>query len=359
MQSFFKGYQAKFVRNFFSIMNTVYGKEIIPRQHANIVGQVFFRHFYPGFSVARLPPLTEETSGIYRNILAEKDLLLKVVEALSTDLDAYREAIRLKQDEALAAFLNETYTAIAEISGAEAWNRLDPASLDSKDILPQLLKVHQHQVQLLCFNLFKNVPISYEAKVTNIYPQRNMVGLKIHRYQATVIREERFTYLKSPLFPLPVRATLGRFSREDNLLAYFTHFEYVNVGMDERRHIRVEPRGEIKTVITRPGEKEEIHSTLVDISVGGLGVLTLLGNGIPLGEAVELAIPLRPNESALRIQGTVVINREEGQHAFLGVKILPDTNAEVFISQYVYQRQAEVVRELQGKTTRLERAMKR
>ncbi|MBF0623439.1 MAG: PilZ domain-containing protein [Magnetococcales bacterium] len=363
LRPFFHQYVATFVKN----LSASLPAELVKAEDKRLsyaAGYLFFRHFFPGMDPQRLPQISSEMELLYKRLLGEREALGKSLVAMKKDLTVFQEAEKQRQLSAFQAYLDTALKEIATLSGREAVTAAvatpeEKAAREQanakaqeqaqEDLFNLLAKIKERKSALLCFNLYQDVPISYEATVLQVLAKHGQVALKVHRYQATVIEQDRFTYLKHDLLPGSIKANLVAMKREAQE-AIFDKLEYSTVGMDERSNVRVRPRPSEPLeglVTTVTGQK--IKGLVQDLSMGGMGLLVERVN-LDMGLGVE--VDLKPRKGpVINLHGTVVAVKDQGKkQTVLGLKVVLDTNAEVFISQYVYQRQAEVVRELQQKS---------
>ncbi|MBF0137057.1 MAG: PilZ domain-containing protein [Magnetococcus sp. DMHC-1] len=367
LRPFFQQYVGQFVKIFLKNQAAVRGdkNKSIPSSLSYAAGYLYYRHFYPGMQMKRLPVISGEEEKCYQELLTEREALAQTLLEMKKDVVAYQNEECTRQISEFQRFLD---LSLGDISTATGQKRLSVTSetpeekaareadaqraknLAQESLLDTLFEIKKKNSGLLCFNLYQDVPISYEASILQIAAQRNQVSLRVHRYQATVIVEDRFTYLKHEMLPGTIKASLVSIQRSKNE-AVFNKLEYSTVGMDERAQVRVRPKESeplVADMVTLSGVK--ITGNIQDISMGGMGVLVPEG-AYRSGTPVEITITPRHMQT-LRLQGTIMVVKPgtRKKHALLGLKFQSGTDAEVFISQYVYQRQAEVVRELQSKS---------
>nr|CRH06797.1 conserved protein of unknown function (include C terminal PilZ domain) [Candidatus Magnetococcus massalia] len=212
--------------------------------------------------------------------------------------------------------------------------------------LELLMQLKESGTTPLCFNVYKGVPISYESEILDIYDVSEQVVLKLHRYQSFVVGEERFTMIKDEALPFPIQADVVSLQRDCHEVK-LENLRFASGGAGGRATVRVKPAEPVPMTVLGDGRK--IKATLLDISATGMGVLTT-DTPISVDHKVDVNIELEKGQN-LALHGIVMMEKEHANgEIMMGINIQPDTNADVFISQYVYQRQAEVVREIQQKS---------
>jgi hypothetical protein len=198
-------------------------------------------------------------------------------------------------------------------------------------------------------NDHRGIPISYDATVEGV--EHTSVIFQVHKYQCVCLELERFTYIQSPYLPSILKA---RVVTMDIVATRVTlaSFSYASETIGRRTVIRVQPKDPIDVLINYQGQK--IRGSLVDISSSGVGIYMLsayINNPglLRKGERIHLSIQL-PNEKGgkneIRLPGTILyVNREKGSFR-LGMDTSPEAHARALITQYISQRQAELLREL-------------
>lgn len=254
-------------------------------------------------------------------------------------------------------------------------------------------------------NVYKGVPIAYEASLVDVKGEE--IIIQTDPKQIVCLYRERLTYIQSKQLPENLRsrvtsldlhtlqATLGEFTPNPGFIG-------------DRNHVRVQPKDPIRGQITTKELIEPVQAELADISADGLAVyiphynyqprLYRIGGGISIllrlpgshevierksgvephppndpiarfdRESLRLYLPslTRPTSSPLTdmmrrqmpypemdIQGIIVNSRPEaafGRYR-VGARILADDQSRSIISQFIAQRQSEIIRELHDIST--------
>ncbi len=262
------------------------------------------------------------------------------------------------------------------------------------------LLTEQKGVQLL--NVYKGVPIAYEASLIQV--RDASIQVKTSPYQMVCLYHERKTYIQSPALPYILKAAV--LNMELPLLrAELGEFQGAAAGVGERRHVRVKPEGVVMGAVYTPGIGMPFQAELADISALGLALYVPYSNFYPTvyRKGVRLTVTLRlPGEyemvepqkgeeaaethdplyrfsrEALRlsrtpgsgylggkttgalvrrlipfpemdIHGEIVNLSEEAEFRRyrLGIRILAGDPSQSVIQCFISQRQAEIVREIQ------------
>jgi hypothetical protein len=211
------------------------------------------------------------------------------------------------------------------------------------------LAAAQEPVRLI--NDYRGIPVNYEATVEEV--QKNAVLFRVHKYQCVCLELERYTYIQSPSLPSILKARVADLDIVATRVA-LGHFETASATIGRRKMIRVQPKEPVEVLINPQGNK--IRGSLVDVSSSGIGIYLLSAyiknpGLLRKGERIHLALQL-PNEQGgsnlLRIPGTILyVNPEKGSYR-LGIDSSPEAHVQSLISQYIAQRQAEIMRELRA-----------
>lgn len=275
---------------------------------------------------------------------------------------------------------------------------MSPASL----YLPAFRRLLDEQKSLRLLNVYKGVPIAYEASLIQV--RDASIQVKTSPYQMVCLYHERKTYIQSPSLPYILKA--GVIDMELPMLqAELGEFQGAPAGVGERRHVRVRPETVVMGAVHTPGMGAPFRAELADISRDGLAIYVPRSNFYPTvyRKGVRLTVTLRlPGEyemveaqreeeasesrdplyrfsrEALRlshapglgrpagkttgalvrqripfpemdIHGEIVNLSEEADFGRyrLGIRILPGDPSRSVIQCFISQRQAEIVREIQ------------
>ncbi len=252
-------------------------------------------------------------------------------------------------------------------------------------------------------NVYKGVPISYEASIVKIDPWS--IQVKMALYQIVCLYKERETFIQNSFFPKIIRAKVGRLDFPD-LEASLTGFEYIEQNVGDRIQVRVKPADPIYSDVQAPGMRFPFKAELADISQEGLAIYIPRGFYYPdryrTGVIIKMSLrfpgeyeamdedsgggssqtsgsldrysrdnvrlyhlpdlqrsgtrPLQPlphthkvSFPEITISGKVANVREEqgGNRYRVGLSILLDQGSRTVILSFITQRQAEIIREIQ------------
>lgn len=199
------------------------------------------------------------------------------------------------------------------------------------------------EVKVLTF--YKGVPIWYGAPVTSTGDES--VTLKVHRYQSFALELRKEAYLKSDTHSKVLHANVADMD-PNQLLVTFNWFVYTETSPAMRNAVRVEPKTRFPVEITQG----EIHvmGQVCDISPMGLAALIQNPGALTPDADVRLRFQLPSDlissNPHLRVDGTLLRIVRTGTSQRIIFSLRPSVDAEHVISQYIFNRQAEIVREL-------------
>lgn len=212
---------------------------------------------------------------------------------------------------------------------------------DSAEIIATLSAIRNGTLKndLRLLNFYREVPVSYGAEVLTV--EADFAELLVHQVQAVVIDQEKLTVLKSGHFPRDViaKATYVNVEKSRVVLAKPS---YAVVRADRRMSVRVEMETEIRASFL--GQDDQVEGRLHDMSLTGLSIKVKHDPQIPLSERGELTVALPAGTITAPASLLKVIQAADGVR--LAFAIEPTRAAELSISQYIFQRQVEIIKEL-------------
>jgi len=198
---------------------------------------------------------------------------------------------------------------------------------------------------LKLINYYKGIPLSYPATIASI--SRGVVDLDVQEMQAFTIEQARSTFIRSPLFKHDLFAQ-AQYVNVRKKAATFVKFSYVEIMAERRSFVRVVVDAPVIVAIASP--QGTIEGRLSDISLSGFGVL--IDYTCPLETGVETTVqftlvsPETGQPIPISIPATLVtINGDLSPYSYR-FAINPEKQLERQISQYVFQRQVEIIREV-------------
>jgi hypothetical protein len=207
-----------------------------------------------------------------------------------------------------------------------------------------ILKANPKKV-LKLINYYKGLPLSYPAVVSSI--DKGAVDLDVQAEQAFTIEQSRSTFIRSTLFKHDVLAQVLYVNIKKHA-ASFVKFSYVEIMAERRNFIRMtlEP----SPVTTIESDDGTIEGSLYDLSLSGLNVMTHHYSPIATGSETSIRFILNSSEQNLNLNVNVparlVDIKDDSPPYHYKFTICPDKLLERALSQYIFQRQIEVIREI-------------
>ena len=214
---------------------------------------------------------------------------------------------------------------------------------DNAEILAILKAAPKKVLKLI--NYYKGLPLSYPATISSI--ESGVVDLDIQQEQAFTIERNRSTFIRSPLFKHDVFAQ-AQYVNVKKKAATFVKFSYVEIMAERRNFIRMEPEPNHDAVIESPSGI--IEGSLHDISLAGLKISADHYHPLEINAEMPIRFRLRDLEQTLDMKVSVpaklvaiLDGSQPYQYKFI---ISPDKWLERSLSQYIFQRQIEIIKEI-------------
>jgi hypothetical protein len=216
---------------------------------------------------------------------------------------------------------------------------------DQAEIISILKANPKKLVKLI--NFYKGLPLSYPATIVAV--DRGAVDLDVQAEQAFAIENNRISFIRSSLFKHDVLAHL-QYVNIKKKAATFVKFSYVEVMAERRNFIRMLPEPLPHAVIESP--LGTIEGTICDVSLSGLSIS--IDQSVPLEKDMETSIQFmlcNIDQSIcfdVSVPGRLVaITGEKLPRSYI-FSINPEKLLERQLSQYIFQRQIEIIGEIKG-----------
>lgn len=264
---------------------------------------------------------------------------------------------------------------------------------------PEIQKIFHQIVQggseINLFNIYQGVPISFPAKLLEI--STSSILITTDQLQIVCLYRERETFLQSPTVPEIIKAKVIDIDVA-NLEAVLAGFQIVKSRIGERAQMRVWPKKPILGQIQTNDLPEPLMGELADISRGGLAFYIdqkhynshILSEGALITTTLHLPgsyevieesedSTTTPPESTLSRFDRSQIRRYQSPHSpepktikkmvrfpesqvhgiityataqkrynryRIGIQINPNDTSRAIITQFISQRQSEIIREI-------------
>jgi hypothetical protein len=208
-----------------------------------------------------------------------------------------------------------------------------------------ILKSAPPKTVLRLINYFKGMPVSYSATINTI--EKNNVDLDLQGEQAFTVEDSRSAFIRSPLFKYDVFAT-AQYVNIKKRAATFTKLSYVEIVAEQRNFIRIKPDPTPVAIIETPEGTIEGH--LYDISLTGLNISIENFCEIERGSEVKIKSAFNNIEQDisvnLNITASLVTIKDQLRPYSYIFTFRADKALERQLSQYVFKRQVEIIREI-------------
>ncbi len=214
---------------------------------------------------------------------------------------------------------------------------------DQEAILHVLREIKAGRLKndLKLLNYYQEVPISYAAKIETI--DTDCIEITAHQAQAVVLGLQKQVLLTSVLFPqgLGVHCFV-EYVNVKNCFAVLGRFAYAAIRAERRGAVRVSIDGFLSATYT--AETQSLSGRADDISVSGVAIHNQ--QAVPAGISDSGILQLSVQGATLLLPATLIKSSENDAGFIHTFRFEPDKHADMVISQYIYCRQVEIIRQL-------------
>ncbi|MDY0301318.1 MAG: PilZ domain-containing protein [Trichlorobacter sp.] len=220
---------------------------------------------------------------------------------------------------------------------------------DFTAIMEVLKDIHsgKRKNDLRLINYYHEVPVSYPISME--YVDSEMLDLKVNQAQAVVLSVQKQALLTSSSFPkeLGVHAIVERVN-VPKCAVTLGRFAYASIRAERREAVRVTVDERVEAVfeaVQEEGREPQIlDGNLNDISLTGFSMLSdcPLPSGIPEQGTARLTLA----NTCLSLPAYRISNRRAESGNLYMFRIDVDRQADKVISQYIYNRQVEIIHAL-------------
>jgi hypothetical protein len=252
----------------------------------------------------------------------------------------------------------------------------------SENLFEILERLSQNQSGIRLLNIYKGLPISYDATISSLGDSE--IHVISNKYQISCLYHQRETFIRSEDLPFVIRSQVIslNLAKEDAVLA---NFEMAQNSIGNRMNIRVEPEEHLVGSIQFKGLPTKVMAAIADISIHGASIyiedflfpvrLFQPGNEISMSILIP-EILIQKTKKTLTSQiidsrnvrslvrsgppfvsdGNIEINawgkilavRPElhANRYRVSVKLFIKDQERAVVSQYISQRQTEIIRDL-------------
>lgn len=235
--------------------------------------------------------------------------------------------------------MKETYQLVSLKNGTQ----------DFTEIVEILKELHsgKRKNDLRLINYYHEVPVSYPISIE--YVDAEMLDLKVNQAQAAVLSVQKQALLTSSSFPkeLGVHAIVERVNIPKCAVS-LGRFAYASIRAERREAVRVTVGDPIEAVFeavaAEDQEAQTIRGNLADISLTGFAMLS--DADLPVGMPEEGVAKLTLADTCLSLSAQRISSRRSDSQNMYMFKINVDRQADKVISQYIYNRQVEIIHAL-------------
>ncbi|OGU13067.1 MAG: hypothetical protein A2076_07245 [Geobacteraceae bacterium GWC2_53_11] len=206
-----------------------------------------------------------------------------------------------------------------------------------------LLKVKKTAVKLV--NYYQGLPLCYPATIVGV--DHGMLDLDIHPQQAVAIERGHYTFIKCDGFPHMIGAHVQYINVHKRAVTLMKFF-FAEIMAEHRHAIRLMLTPPTNAAFEAP--KGPVKGQLYDLSVNGAGILVDHPCEMPEGTELKLQLMVPnivQNTHVIATTSASFVGTSERDGAYLvRLAISPDKAVEQHISQYLFQRQVEIIRDL-------------
>lgn len=214
---------------------------------------------------------------------------------------------------------------------------------DQADII-SILKANPKK-SLKLINYYKGLPLSYSASIASI--DSGTIDLDVQAEQAFAIEKSRSVFIRSPLFKHDIFAH-AQYVNTKKGMATFVKFSYVEIMAERRNFIRVVPEPHPNTVIE--SSLGVIEGDLYDVSLSGLNISIHHSCQLEIDAVSPTLFTLSNIEQSLgfkvSVPATLICIKGDVLPRNYKFTMCPDKALERQLSQYIIQRQIEIIREI-------------
>ncbi len=199
--------------------------------------------------------------------------------------------------------------------------------------------------KLKLINYYKGIPLSYPATIASV--NRGIVDLDVQDVQAFSIEHARSTFIRSPLFKHDLFAQ-AQYVNVRKKAATFVKFCYVEIMAERRNFVRVEL--DSLCPVRLETQHGLIDAQITDISLNGISLkidhTCPLDPGAEVAAAFTLSNPETGSPLPVKLPAVMVAVSGDVPPYEYRFSINPEKQLERQLSQYIFQRQVAIIREV-------------
>lgn len=218
-----------------------------------------------------------------------------------------------------------------------------------REILEVFERIKKGEIRndIYLLNYYKGVPVSYEASIIDVDREKATVFFNVHRNQLVVMGMEKQTLIRSSHFRRDMVADINYVRHKKREVALM-NFIYVDILSDKRNFVRVEVDETVDMKVYF--DNRVVTGTCIDLSLKSIAAFIDGGEELFANapDLVRISADLASENFSQRVEvdaKVFKVSKENGRWKAI-FELYPDKRTELLISQYLIQKQIELVREL-------------
>ena len=199
--------------------------------------------------------------------------------------------------------------------------------------------------KVILTNYYKGLPVAYPATIIGL--DRDNLDLDVNPQQAVAIESDRYTLIRSKLFPDPIIAHVQYVNVKKHAVSV-NKFGFVEVLAEKRGAVRLNLDPPVTATIQL--QDQAIDGQLVDISTQGLAVtvdyFVEVESGTDVSVKFMLPDPVMVKDTLIKVLARLVNIEDSASPYHYKFKTSPERHQEQLISRYIFQRQVDIIRGL-------------
>ncbi len=221
--------------------------------------------------------------------------------------------------------------------------RVQDGKHDQEEILGILRDIKSGKLKndLKLLNYYHEVPVSYPVKIDTV--EADSIEVSTNQAQAVVLSLQKQTLLTSAAFPQDLGVHgMVEYINVKNCFAVLGRFAYASIRATRRGAVRVSVAEYIRSRFQ--ADQKSFDGEVIDVSISGIAIKVI--GAMPVGIAESGSIQLDFQSSSAVIPAKIIkIAEIDGSH-ICKCSIEPDVKADKLLSQYIFSRQVEIIRNL-------------
>ena len=222
------------------------------------------------------------------------------------------------------------------------------------EITNQFLQLQQDGKPVKFINIYQGIPITCTGTVLKIEDDR--VSFNVPRYQGLCLKLEGRTILHSDHLVRKYQAETLRVDLK-NETAELKNFEYIDISIENRLHIRVETNKPINGTLTNT---VQVSIKITEVSLNGLALYIRRASydskyftkGKKVCVEFDLVSKNTGKKQQVRMDGIIRSVSMTRDHLLyrLGIETMPSYKTEMILQNYIDVRQEEILAEIKRLT---------